>query len=117
LSAIICDAKKPHPSKTLPGAFFYSTAISLICAALHIDFRVKFQRKIAENSPCATCATRFFCDRHQILMGVQIDFTLPGLVFKLPIISIHKINRRAKWIELNRFTGLAQQRKARHNGK
>jgi len=50
-------------------------------------------------------------------MGVQIDFTLPGLVFKLPIISIHKINRRAKWIKLNRFTGLAQQRKARHNGK
>jgi len=52
-----------------------------------------------------------FCGVHQTFTTLQIDFTHQCLVFKLPIISIRKINRRVNWIKLNRFTGLAHKAK------
>jgi hypothetical protein len=48
-----------------------------------------------------------FCGLRQTFVTLQIDFTLVCLVFRLPIISIRKINRGVNWIKLNRFTGLA----------
>lgn len=52
-----------------------------------------------------------FCGVCQTFTTLQIDFTLQCLVFKLPIISIRKINRHVNWIKLNRFTGLAHKAK------
>jgi len=52
-----------------------------------------------------------FCGLLQTFTTLPIDFTLWCLVFKLPIISIRKINRRVNWIKLNRFTGLAHKAK------
>jgi len=58
-----------------------------------------------------------FCGLRQTFVTLQIDFTLVCLVFRLPIISIRKINRGVNWIKLNRFTGLALKGKSRHNGR
>jgi len=56
-----------------------------------------------------------FCGAHQIFATSRIAFTEECLVSKQPIISNLKINRRVNCLTLNRFTGLACLRKARHN--